>query len=137
MGLKDYLKCVYTNKAVSTGFLGIGLLALSCYCDANFDVNYDFFLRPSNGPNASFLLAELSSSLLIIFGLGFTKMGKGTYDHYNEMKEKIKKDDLAELDLTDIYCYRVGRELALKEAGLEHLIEKKFVDIGWVRKLLY
>lgn len=64
-----------------------------------------------------------------IFLTSVTQFGKYTFNKYRDTRDyirkfgKIKQQPCSILD--KIYCYRVGMELAIKEAGLEDSLNKQ------------
>jgi len=120
MGLKDYLKCVYTNKITLGSLVLFGLGAASMTLGIELE----------NIPYANDLTAlgimGLASGFTGILG---TAGGAATYGSYRKLKTKIERGgEVTQNGYSGPYCGYSGQVLAVREAGLEHLLPNSFLD---------
>jgi len=114
----DYLKCIYVNKATLGGWAILGLSGVS------MGLGVEFSDTPYTNPLAFVSYVSFISGFLIT---GMTACSIQTYNSYKSLKAKINRgDEFTTEGFSDVYCSYKGQELAAKEAGLEHLLPKKF-----------
>jgi hypothetical protein len=112
--IKDYLKCVWANKATLGGYLGLaisigeGVIGLNC----------------ENSKTESVLSALCTlTSIASLQVLAVTDWGSETLTAYRKTKKYIRsfgkmKEKYNRLN-ENFYCENVGIRLAAREAGLE------------------
>ncbi len=111
-GIKDYAKCVYANKFTLVGALGMissGIL-LS-------------FVEMSPEKFNNFINYVVSPSFVL---LCTTAAGAETFIAYRRIKNHIEKYTVLDEKIIDAfsksYCTRAGLKLAVREIGLENLV---------------
>jgi len=110
--IKDYVKCVYANKATLVGYIGAvtsGVLL--------------FHGKPESQELQGLYIASVYSlSQLSSVLLGATKFGRETFQSYRRAKKHIQEYETINTKYYDkhkLYCDKVGVRLAAREAGLE------------------
>jgi len=117
--IKDYLKCVYANKFTLAGYIGL----TSAFTAIIF--KEPLINQITHEAYAIIIGITFGYSM---FSLGVTSFGTETLDSYKRTKNNVNKYGT----INDVYyykhsmyCNKVGVKLALKEAGLEKILEEK------------
>ena len=111
---KDYLKCIWANKATLAGYLSLPIsLTLSAIAE-------------HEGSKNLFGISQYAA-FAGIFLLTSTDFGTHTLKVYNKTREYIKEHGKIKKNqqYNKYYCSRVAMRLAAKEAGLENTLEEE------------
>jgi hypothetical protein len=125
--IKDYLKCVYVNKATFAGYI-CGVVFLGGIVYTNLSSNKKIDKEEFSASKLVFVLAGVGSYL----GLGLTLAGRDTFKTYKRTKEHLLQYPLSKYQTIDSrfvkkysnnYCNEAGLTLALKEHSLEYELQ--------------
>ncbi len=111
--MRDYLRCIVANRACLSGVIMI-IVGILIY---PFTLFFDL-----SGPSQ--LKLFLSLLTLVLFEVGFitlivTAFGLSTLQAYKRTKKHIQRfGKVGDNFNYQIYCNRVGYELAIKESGV-------------------
>lgn len=110
---RDYIRCAASNRYVALGYLGV---AASLWL---YNISY---MKNTEFPFVDDIFGASSFSLIV------TMAGIPTFRSYRKARQQLKDTGALSEEFVDwvtsFPCCAIGANLALKDAGLELLVEK-------------